>query len=149
MTFKEQIIQGIPEELPSPYKYDPEINHAPRRKDILNEQEKELALRNALALFCFSPPPHLLAEFKEELEKYGRIYMYRFKPEYKMYARAVEEYPGKSSQAKGNHANDPEQPGPCRSPTPGGINHLWRERRGFSKLGAVPAGNEIPGRNGG
>jgi urocanate hydratase len=100
MTFKDQILQGIPEELPSPYKYDPKINHAPKRKDILNEKEKELALRNALRYFAPHHHRDLLAEFKEELEKYGRIYMYRFKPHYKMYARAVEEYPGKSSQAK-------------------------------------------------
>lgn len=100
MTFRDQILQGIPEELPSPYKYDPEINHAPKRKDILNEKEKELALRNALRYFAPHHHKDLLVEFKEELENYGRIYMYRFRPEYKMYARAVEEYPGKSSQAK-------------------------------------------------
>ncbi|HSI71302.1 MAG TPA: urocanate hydratase [Gillisia sp.] len=100
MTFKEQILQGIPEELPSPYNYDPEVNHAPRRKDILNSKENELALRNALRYFAPQHHPDLLPEFREELEKYGRIYMYRFKPDYKMYARSVEDYPGKSNQAK-------------------------------------------------
>ena len=100
MTFKEQIQQGIPSILPERKPYDPSINHAPKRKDILSKKEKELALRNALRYF--EPKNHaaLLPEFREELEKYGRIYMYRFRPNYKIYARPIEEYPGKSNQAK-------------------------------------------------
>lgn len=100
MNFKELIRQGIPSTLPEKKPYDKTVNHAPKRKDILNPEEKELALRNALRYF--EPQHHatLLPEFKEELEKYGRIYMYRFRPEYKMYARAIEEYPGKNSQTK-------------------------------------------------
>ncbi|MCM4159560.1 urocanate hydratase [Antarcticibacterium flavum] len=100
MSFKDLVLQGIPHELPAPYKYDPNVNHAPRRKDILNKKEKELALRNALRYFSQQQHAALLPEFKEELEKYGRIYMYRYKPTYKLYGRPVEEYPGKSSQAK-------------------------------------------------
>ncbi|MEH6764743.1 MAG: urocanate hydratase [Aequorivita antarctica] len=100
MTFKEQIQQGIPSNLPEKKPYDPSINHAPKRKEILSKEEKELALRNALRYF--EPKHHatLLPEFSDELEKYGRIYMYRFRPEYKIFARPVDEYPGKSNQAK-------------------------------------------------
>lgn len=100
MNFKEQIQQGIPSVLPEKKPYDPSINHAPKRKEILSKEEKELALRNALRYF--EPKHHatLLPEFREELEKYGRIYMYRFRPDYKMYARPIGEYPGKCEQAK-------------------------------------------------
>jgi urocanate hydratase len=100
MTFQEQIAQGIPSVLPNPKPYEAEINHAPKRKEILSEEEKKLALKNALRYF--EPHHHatLLSEFKEELEQYGRIYMYRFRPDYKMYARPISEYPGKCEQAK-------------------------------------------------
>lgn len=100
MTFKEQIQQGIPSILPEKKPYDTNINHAPKRKEILSADEKDLALRNALRYF--EPQHHatLLPEFREELETYGRIYMYRFRPDYKMYARPIDEYPGKSQQAK-------------------------------------------------
>ena len=100
MTFKEQILQGIPHELPAKKEYDPTINHAPKRKEILTEEEKKLALRNALRYFDTKHHSELIQEFKEELETYGRIYMYRFRPDYKMYARPIEEYPGNSTQAK-------------------------------------------------
>ena len=100
MTFQEQILQGIPSVLPNPKPYEAEINHAPKRKEILTEEEKKLALKNALRYF--EPEQHatLIPEFKEELELYGRIYMYRLRPDYKMYARPISEYPGKSEQAK-------------------------------------------------
>lgn len=100
MTFQEQIKQGIPAELPKPKPFDSDINHAPKRKEILTGEEKKLALRNALRYF--EPKHHavLIDEFSEELETFGRIYMYRFRPDYKMYARPIEEYPGKSNQAK-------------------------------------------------
>jgi urocanate hydratase len=97
--FKNQIRQGIPEILPAPQGYDTSVNHAPKRKDILTPDEKKLALRNALRYFNPKHHAELLPEFKEELEKYGRIYMYRFRPTYKMYARPIEEYPVKSKQA--------------------------------------------------
>ena len=100
MTFKEQIRQGIPEKLPEKKNYDRSINHAPKRKDILTDEEKKLALRNALRYFDKKHHETLLPEFAEELEKYGRIYMYRFRPDYKMYARPIEEYPGNTVQAK-------------------------------------------------
>lgn len=100
MTFQNQIKQGIPAELPKPKPYDPTINHAPKRKEILNDEEKKLALKNALRYF--EPKHHavLIPEFKEELEKYGRIYMYRFRPDYEMKARPIDAYPGQSVQAK-------------------------------------------------
>ena len=97
--FKESIIQGIPDVLPKAKEYDKNINHAPKRKDILSKDEKKLALRNALRYF--DPKQHdvLAKEFAEELEKYGRIYMYRLRPDYKISARSIEEYPHKSKQA--------------------------------------------------
>ena len=100
MTFQEHIKQGIPSILPNPKPYDTEINHAPKRKEILSDEEKKLALKNALRYFEQKHHATLLPEFKEELEKYGRIYMYRFRPDYSMYARPISEYPGKCEQAK-------------------------------------------------
>ncbi|RZM17775.1 MAG: urocanate hydratase, partial [Pedobacter sp.] len=100
MTFQEQILEGIPSVLPAVKPYDAAVNHAPKRKDILSAEEKKLAVRNALRYF--EPQHHntLAAEFFEELERYGRIYMYRFRPDYEIFARPIEEYPGKSQQAK-------------------------------------------------
>src|SRR6187402_660116 len=100
MTFKEQIQQGIPSTLPQPKAFEPAINHAPKRKDILSSEEKKLALRNALRYFEPQHHAELIKEFSHELETYGRIYMYRFRPDYKMYARPISEYPGKCEQAK-------------------------------------------------
>ena len=100
MTFKAQIQQGIPDVLPSVKKYELSINHAPKRKSILSSDEKKLALRNALRYFDAKHHEILLPEFADELEKYGRIYMYRFRPDYEMKARKISEYPGKSAQAK-------------------------------------------------
>ena len=100
MTFQDQIKEGIPTVLPEPKKFETEINHAPKRKEILSDDEKKLALRNALRYF--EPKDHavLVKEFSEELEQYGRIYMYRLRPDYKIFARPISEYPGKSEQAK-------------------------------------------------
>lgn len=100
MTFQEQIQEGIPSVLPEPKPYETDINHAPKRKEILSAEEKKLALRNALRYFEPQHHAELVKEFTEELEKYGRIYMYRLRPDYKMYARPISEYPGKSEQAK-------------------------------------------------
>jgi urocanate hydratase len=100
MRFQEQIKQGIPTELPSIKAYDEAINHAPNRKEILSTAEKKLAIKNALRYFDVKHHKVLANEFVEELNKYGRIYMYRFRPDYKMYARPISEYPGKSEQAK-------------------------------------------------
>lgn len=100
MTFQEQIQQGIPTALPNPKPYEPNINHAPKRKEILSADEKKLALRNALRYF--DPKDHavLAPEFLDELNTYGRIYMYRLRPDYEMKARPISDYPGKSEQAK-------------------------------------------------
>jgi len=100
MTFQEQILQGIPSILPNPKPYEAEINHAPKRKEILSDEEKKLALKNALRYFEPKHHAELISEFKAELETYGRIYMYRLRPDYKMYARPISEYPGKCEQAK-------------------------------------------------
>ncbi len=100
LSFVQEIRQGIPAELPDPKPYDENVNHAQIRKQILTADEKKLALRNALRYF--EPKHHatLIPEFKQELETYGRIYMYRFRPDYKMYARPINEYPGNSLEAK-------------------------------------------------
>ena len=100
MTFKEQIQQGIPSVLPQPKTYETSINHAPKRKEILSAEEKKLALKNALRYFDAKHHAELLPEFKAELETYGRIYMYRFRPDYEMKARPISDYPGNSEQAK-------------------------------------------------
>lgn len=97
--FQKSIIEGIPATLPEAKPYDPNVNHAPRRKDILSDEEKKLALRNALRYFYPKHHSVLAPEFAEELRKYGRIYMYRFRPDYDMYARPIDEYPAKSRKA--------------------------------------------------
>jgi urocanate hydratase len=98
-SFKDLVSVGIPNVLPTPKPFDHSINHAPKRKDILSKEEKKLALRNALRYIEKKHHAELLPEFKHELETYGRIYMYRLRPDYKMYARPIEEYPAKSKHA--------------------------------------------------
>jgi urocanate hydratase len=97
--FQKAILAGIPDELPSPKPYDTSVSHAPKRVDILTPEEKKLALKNALRYFPKKHHQVLAEEFTEELRKYGRIYMYRFRPDYEMYARPIEEYPAKTEQA--------------------------------------------------
>ena len=97
--FQQQICAGIPATLPPVKEYDTTINHAPKRKDILTPEQKELALRNALRYFAPEHHSILAPEFAEELERYGRIYMYRFRPEYEIYARPIDHYPARSQQA--------------------------------------------------
>lgn len=99
MTFKEEILSGIPSELPALKPFPKEVNRAPKRKDILNKDEKRLAVQNALRYFPAKWHPILAAEFADELQKFGRIYMYRFKPDHPIYARPLAEYPAKSKQA--------------------------------------------------
>jgi len=99
MTFKEMILQGIPDHLPSKKSRDDKYSHAPKRKDILTPTEKKLAIANALRYFPASWHAVLIEEFIEELKLYGRIYMYRFMPDYEMYARPIHEYPAVSKQA--------------------------------------------------
>ena len=98
-SFQEQILAGIPQTLPEPKDYDHSINHAPKRKEILSSEEKSLALKNALRYFPAEQHAVLAAEFAQELKDYGRIYMYRFRPDYEMYARPIDDYPAKSKQA--------------------------------------------------
>jgi urocanate hydratase len=97
--FQKAILAGIPDELPVLKPYDTSISHAPKRKEILSIEEKRLALKNALRYFPVKHHEELAKEFAEELEKYGRIYMYRFRPNYEMYARPISEYPAKTKQA--------------------------------------------------
>ena len=97
--FQQEIRAGIPNVLPPMPTYDNDINHAPRRKDILTSEEKRLALRNALRYFPQHLHQQLIGEFADELNRYGRIYMYRYRPSYEMYARPIDDYPHRSRQA--------------------------------------------------
>ncbi|MEN8226064.1 MAG: urocanate hydratase, partial [Bacteroidota bacterium] len=97
--FQRNILQGIPESLPQPKALDDSVSHAPHRKDVLSPEEKILALKNALRYFDTKHHAVLAPEFSRELESYGRIYMYRFRPDYEMYARPINEYPARSKQA--------------------------------------------------
>ena len=99
MTFSDEIRMGIPDFLPEPMPYDNNINHAPKRKEILTQEERQLALRNALRYFPKHLHAQLAPEFIDELNRYGRIYMYRYRPSYDMYARPIDEYPHRSEQA--------------------------------------------------
>jgi urocanate hydratase len=99
MTFQAHILQGIPSTLPSKNSLDLNVPHAPKRKDILTQEEKKLAVKNALRYFPKEWHKELAKEFYDELQAYGRIYMYRFRPTYDMYARPISEYPAKSQQA--------------------------------------------------
>ena len=98
--FQSSILEGIPAQIPSKQEYDININHAPKRKDILNNEEKELALKNALRYFPADQHAELAKDFAYELKEYGRIYMLRYRPQYEMKARNINDYPGKSLQAK-------------------------------------------------
>ena len=96
MDFKKEISQGIPKILPPLKEYDLSVNHAPIRENILSDEEKKLSLQNALRYFDKKHHKKLLTEFKAELDSYGRIYMYRFRPvNYQMHARPIDEYPSK------------------------------------------------------
>ena len=99
VDFQEQILQGIPSELPAPRPYPQGANRAPLRKDILTAEEKKLAVRNALRYFPKQWHATLAPEFAAELRDYGRIYMHRFRPDYEMYARPIKDYPARSQQA--------------------------------------------------
>ncbi|MGE0589531.1 MAG: urocanate hydratase [Cyclobacteriaceae bacterium] len=99
LSFREQIEQGIPQELPPAKAYDDSVNHAPKRKNILSSAEKRQAVKNALRYFPSNFHDVLAPEFLDELNRYGRIYMYRFRPDYEMKARPISEYPSKSKQA--------------------------------------------------
>ena len=97
--FKKQIREGIPSELPEIQPYDSTLNHAPKRKDCLSVAEKKLAIKNALRYFPEKFHNTLAPEFASELKQYGRIYMYRFKPEYQIKARHLDEFPNRSRKA--------------------------------------------------
>jgi urocanate hydratase len=98
--FHQAILEGIPSRIPTKKEYEAAINHAPKRKDILSVDEKKLAIQNALRYFPKNQHAELIKEFYQELKEYGRIYMYRYRPDYLMHARAIDDYPGKSMQAK-------------------------------------------------
>ena len=97
--FRKQIVEGIPGTIPAPKPYETSINHAPIRKDILSTEEKKLALKNALRYFPAKHHPVLAPEFAKELADFGRIYMYRYRPDYKIHARDIDAYPFRSRHA--------------------------------------------------
>ena len=97
--FRNQILEGIPPTIPPAKPYDPDVNHAPKRRDVLNQDEKKLALRNALRYFPAELHEALAPEFAKELADHGRIYMYRYRPDYKIFARDIDAYPRRSLQA--------------------------------------------------
>ncbi|MBR5856151.1 MAG: urocanate hydratase, partial [Bacteroidales bacterium] len=99
LNFRNEILEGIPAQIPQAREYDKSINHAPKRKEILTLQEKRLALKNALRYFPNEQHAQLAPEFAKELEEYGRIYMYRYRPSYKITARSIYDFPHKSTQA--------------------------------------------------
>ena len=99
LNFRNEILEGIPAQIPQAKAYDKSVNHAPKRKDILTLQEKRLALKNALRYFPQEQHAALAPEFAKELEEYGRIYMYRYRPSYKITARSIYDFPHKSTQA--------------------------------------------------
>lgn len=99
LNFRNEILEGIPAVIPQAKAYDKSINHAPKRKEILTLQEKRLALKNALRYFPKEQHAELAGEFAKELEEYGRIYMYRYRPSYKITARSINDFPHKSTQA--------------------------------------------------
>src|SRR2546421_4712574 len=98
LSFKDKILEGIPDRLPEEKPYDLSVSHAPKRKDILSVEEKKLAIKNALRYFHPKHHEILAREFYDELLKHGRIYMYRFRPEYKLFARPIEDYPQRCLQ---------------------------------------------------
>ncbi len=100
-AFQEAVLRGIPDELPAPKPFDDDVNHAPRRKDILTPSEKRLAVKNALRYFSEKFHTTLASEFAQELQQYGRIYMHRFRPDYSIHARQLEDFPYQSKQAAG------------------------------------------------
>ena len=98
--FQRDILQGIPSSIPTKKEFDLTVNHAPKRKDLLSSEEKKLAIQNALRYIPSEQHSELSVDFLEELNRFGRIYMHRYRPDYKIYARPIDEYPGKSLQAK-------------------------------------------------
>ncbi len=106
--FRAAITQGIPATLPQLLPFDPDVNHAPVRKDILSASDKKLAIRNALRYFDARHHEVLAVEFAEELNKFGRIYMYRFRPQYAMHARPIDQYPAQLHTGSCHYADDSE-----------------------------------------
>ena len=146
--FKKAVRAGIPAELPEARPYDNSVNHAPRRKKILTPDEERLALRNALRYFPEKFHAVLAPEFAKELRDYGRIYMYRFRPVYDMYARPIDEYPARSRQAAAimmmihNNLDKAVAQHPHAR-----ADYLRRQRRRVPELGAISAGHALSQRD--
>ena len=100
LSFAQEIQEGIPTYIPTEKPWDSNVNHAPKRKDILSKEEKKLAIANALRYFPKEQHAELAKEFAAELTTYGRIYMHRYRPNHAIFARPISEYPGKSLHAR-------------------------------------------------
>ena len=142
--FQADIKLGIPTAIPEMPAKEQGINNAPKRKEILSADEKKLAIRNALRYFPKEQHEFLAKEFAEELKEYGRIYMHRYRPTYKMYARPISEYPANCEQAASIMLNDPKQFGLCSGATPSRTDYLRWKWRCIFKLGSIPSMYEIP-----
>ena len=142
-ALQEEILEGIPKVLPPKKEWDKNVNHAPKRKEILTEEEKKLALSNALRYFPVDFHKELAAEFKQELDDFGRIYMHRFMPDGEIKARSISEYPGKCEQAKAIMLMIQNNLDACSCPAPTRIDYLWRERRCIPKLDSVSLDHEV------
>ena len=133
---KDAILRGIPSELPKKKIYDNNVSHAPKRKVVLNKEEKKLAIKNALRYFPVKLHPVLATEFANELKDYGRIYMYRYRPDYKIKARHFKDFPHNSEQAAGIMmmlSNNLDYMITTSTRT----NHIWRKWISISKLGTI------------
>ena len=142
--FREQVIAGIPDEIPDMPQDEPGISHAPPRRQVLTPAERALALRNALRYFPAKHHEKLAGEFAHELATDGRIYMRRYRPRYRMHARPITEYPARCTEGCRDHAHDHEQPRSRGRPAPARADHVRRQRHGVPELGAVPAHHEVP-----
>ena len=142
--FQNDIRAGIPDVLPAAKPYDKQINHAPRRKEILTAEERVLAVRNALRYFPARHHAVLAKEFAAELNRYGRIYMYRLRPDYEMYARPIDEYPHRSRQAAAIMMMIQNNLDKAVAQHPPRTDYLRRQRCRIPELGAVPADDALP-----
>jgi hypothetical protein len=145
--FQKAILQGIPDELPLPKSFDETINHAPKRKDILSPREKQLALKNALRYFPSKHHTILAKEFAKELQTYGRIYMYRFRPDYPIHARSLNDYPYQSKQAAAIMLMLSNNLDEAVAQHPHELNYIWGQRGCISKLGTVSFVYAVSGLN--
>ncbi len=141
--FRRLVCEGIPDKLPDSKPYDTSLNHPPKRKNMLSLSEKKLAIKNALRYFPEKFHSLLSVEFAQELSDYGRIYMYRFRPDYEIRARSIDDYPHRSRSAAAVMLMISNNLDNAVAQHPHELNHLWRQRGSLSELGTIQAYNEV------